>query len=67
MVKAVVMLNERLEMQNQKHTGIWLFAKGKKPINVAIELDLSSAEVHEMRQEFWALNDGLSPDIITGL
>ncbi len=54
-------------MQNQRHTGIWLFAKGKKPIDVAIELDLSSAEVHEMRQEFWALNDGLSPDIITGL
>ena len=35
---------------------LWLFANGKKPIDVAIELDLSASEVHEMQEEFWALN-----------
>lgn len=36
---------------------LWLFSNGKKPIDVAIELDLSASEVHEMQEEFWALND----------
>jgi hypothetical protein len=35
---------------------LWLFANGKKPIDVAIELDLSASEMHEMQEEFWALN-----------
>jgi len=35
---------------------LWLFANGKKPIDFAIELDLSASEVHEMQEEFWALN-----------
>jgi hypothetical protein len=34
-----------------------LFSHGKKPIDVAIELDLSATEVHEMQEEFWALTD----------
>ena len=29
----------------------------KKPIDVAIELDLSASEVQNMLEEFWALND----------
>ena len=33
----------------------WLFSRGKKPIDVAIELDLSATEVHELQEEFWAL------------
>ena len=36
---------------------LFLFSSGKKPIDVAIELDLSASEVHEMQEEFWALND----------
>jgi hypothetical protein len=36
---------------------LFLFANGKKPIDVAIELDLSASEVQNMLGEFWALND----------
>jgi prefoldin subunit 5 len=35
---------------------LYLFKSGKKPIDVAIELDLSSMQVEELQQEFWALN-----------
>jgi hypothetical protein len=35
---------------------LFLFSNGKKPIDVAIELDLTASEVHEMQEEFWALN-----------
>jgi hypothetical protein len=34
---------------------LFLFKSGKKPINIAIELDLSVNEVHDLQQEFWAL------------
>jgi len=33
-----------------------LFKSGKKPIDVAIELDMSASEVEEIQQEYWALN-----------
>jgi hypothetical protein len=36
---------------------LFLFANGKKPIDVAIELDLSASEVQNMLDEYWALND----------
>ena len=36
---------------------LFLFANGKKPIDVAIELDLSASEVQNILDEFWALND----------
>ena len=35
---------------------LWMFKNGKRPIEVAIELDISASEVEEIRQEFWALN-----------
>ena len=35
---------------------LWMFKNGKKPIEVAIELDMSASEVEELQQEFWALN-----------
>ena len=34
-----------------------LFSSGKKPIDVAIELNLSASEVQNMLEEYWALND----------
>jgi uncharacterized protein YerC len=34
-----------------------LFLQGKRPVEVAIELDLSASEVQNMLDEFWALND----------
>jgi transposase len=33
-----------------------LFLQGKRPVEVAIELDLSSTEVENILQEFWVLN-----------
>ena len=33
-----------------------MFKNGKRPIDVAIELDISASEVEELLQEFWALN-----------
>jgi transposase len=35
---------------------LYLFKSGKKPIEVAIELDISASEVEDLRQEFWELN-----------
>ena len=36
---------------------LFLFSNGKKPINVAVELDISASEVQNILEEFWALND----------
>ncbi|MPZ06951.1 MAG: hypothetical protein GEU26_11150 [Nitrososphaeraceae archaeon] len=36
---------------------LFLFSVGKKPIEVAIELNLSASEVQSLLEEFWALND----------
>jgi hypothetical protein len=36
---------------------LFLFANGKKPIDVAIELDLSASGVQNTLDEYWALND----------
>jgi DNA-binding CsgD family transcriptional regulator len=33
-----------------------LFLQGKRPVDVAIELDLSSSKVENILQEFWVLN-----------
>jgi hypothetical protein len=44
-------------MQDQRYSGGLAILKGKKPIDVAIELDLSATEVHEMLEEYWALNE----------
>jgi hypothetical protein len=35
---------------------IYLFSIGKTPLEVAIELNMPSIEVHNMQEEFWALN-----------
>ena len=49
--------NVNLKNKSKNTQALFLFSKGKKPIEVAIELDLSTSEVHEMQEEFWALND----------
>jgi hypothetical protein len=33
-----------------------LFLHGKRPVEVAIELDLSASEIEDMQQEYWVLN-----------
>jgi hypothetical protein len=37
--------------------GLSLFSSGKKPIDVAIELNLSASEVQNILEEFWALSE----------
>ncbi|MGH9988101.1 MAG: hypothetical protein ACRD8W_29545 [Nitrososphaeraceae archaeon] len=35
---------------------IYLFSIGKTPLEIAIELNMPATEVHDMQEEFWALN-----------
>ena len=35
---------------------MFLFKSGKKPIDVAIELDISAGEIEDILQEYWVLN-----------
>jgi hypothetical protein len=50
--------NDDINLSNKTKAtqALHLFKSGKKPIDVAIELDLSVNEVHDLQQEFWALN-----------
>jgi hypothetical protein len=34
-----------------------LFLQGKRPVQVAIELDLTASEVEEMQQQYWVLTN----------
>ena len=45
------MINKSKETQ-----ALNLFLQGKRPVDVAIELDLSSSKVENILQEFWVLN-----------
>jgi hypothetical protein len=36
---------------------LYLFEYGKKPIDVAIQLDIPYSEVEDLQQEYWALKD----------
>jgi hypothetical protein len=44
-----------LSNKSKATQALHLFKSGKKPIEVAIELNLSVNEVHDLQQEFWAL------------
>ena len=46
-----------LKNKSPETKALFLFANGKKPIDVAIELNLSASEVQNLLEEFWALND----------
>jgi hypothetical protein len=46
-----------LKDKSQETKALFLFANGKKPIDVAIELNLSASEVQNLLEEFWALNE----------
>jgi hypothetical protein len=45
-----------IKNKSRETKALWLFSNGKKPIEVAVELDLTASEVHEMQEEFLALN-----------
>ena len=46
-----------LKNKSPETKALSLFSSGKKPIDVAIELNLSASEVQNLLEEFWALND----------
>jgi hypothetical protein len=46
-----------LKNKSPETKALSLFSSGKKPIDVAIELNLSASEVQNILEEFWALND----------
>lgn len=45
-----------LSNKSKTTQALHLFKSGKRPIDVAIELDLSASEVHDIQEEYWALN-----------
>ena len=46
------------DMKNKSKTtqALSLFLQGKRPVEAAIELDLSASEIEDILQEFWVLN-----------
>ena len=51
-------VTETRELKNKSKAtqALYLFKNGKKPIDVAIELDLTTNEVEDILQEYWILN-----------
>ena len=49
--------NKDIRNKTRETKALFLFANGKKPIDVSIELDLPASEVQNMLEEFWTLND----------
>jgi hypothetical protein len=49
--------NKDVKNKSMETKALWLFSNGKKPIEVAVELDLTASEVHDIQEEYWALND----------
>ena len=49
---------EKKDLKNKTKTtqALHLFKSGKKPIDVAIELDISANEIEDILQEYWVLN-----------
>jgi hypothetical protein len=50
--------NDRIDLKDKsiETRAIYLFSIGKTPLEVAIELNLPASEVHNLQEEFWALN-----------
>jgi hypothetical protein len=50
--------DEAIDLKNksQDTQALYLFSIGKTPLDVAIELDLSTYQVHDLQEEFWALD-----------
>jgi hypothetical protein len=49
--------NKDVKNKSRETKALWLFSNRKTPIEVAIELDLTASEVHDIQEEYWALND----------
>ena len=49
--------NTDISNKSKATKALWLFKNGKRPIDVAIDLDISYDEVTELEQEYWALTE----------
>jgi hypothetical protein len=49
-------IEKDLKNKSKETRALYLFLHGKRPVDVAIDLDLSSSEVENILQEFWVLN-----------
>jgi transposase len=54
--------DDNCSSKSKSTKALYLFKSGKKPIEVAIELDISASEVEELQQEFWALISYMNSD-----
>ena len=50
-------INIGLSNKSKASQALWLFENGKRPIEIAIELDISYNEVIDLQQEYWALTE----------
>ncbi len=50
--------DDDIDLSNKSNTtqAMYLFKSGKKPIDVAIDLDISASEIEDILQEYWVLN-----------
>ena len=55
-IRAINSGDDNCSSSSKSTKALWMFKNGKRPIDVAIELDISASEVEELRQEFWELN-----------
>jgi hypothetical protein len=55
-IKTINSGDDSCSNKSKSTKALHLFKSGKKPIDVAIELDMSASEVEEIQQEYWALN-----------
>ena len=51
--------NNEIDLSNKSKAtqAFFLYERGKKPIDVPIELDIPYTEVEELQQEYWALKE----------
>jgi hypothetical protein len=49
--------NIDLSDKSKETKALWLFENGRRPIDVAIELDIPYSRVEELQQEYWALKE----------
>jgi hypothetical protein len=49
--------NKDIKNKSKDTRALFLFSCGKKPIEVAVELDLTASQVQDILEEYWTLND----------
>jgi len=47
---------KNLKNKSKDTQALYLFSIGKTPLEVTIELDLTTTVVHQIQEEYWALN-----------